>query len=156
MCQWQSKRAVKGMLVSLAVVFVMIQLIPVSRLNPPETGPLDAPGATLGLLKRACYDCHSNETRWHWYSYIAPASWLVSRHVSEARRRLNFSDWEAYASDPDTAAHKLAEIAAQVANQKMAPWYYRAIHREARLNFVERATLIRWARASFAAMRSPD
>jgi hypothetical protein len=107
-------------------------------------------------LKGACYDCHSNQTRWPWYSFIAPASWIVSHHVAEARQRLNFSEWEAYASDPDTASHKLAEIADEVASGKMAPWYYRSIHREARLNADERQALIRWARASSAAMRTSD
>ena|SRR6266851_1844333 len=149
-------RAVKAALASLAVLFITIQLIPVSRANPPEQNNPDAPAAIVRLLKRACYDCHSNQTRWPWYSFVAPASWLVSRHVAEARRRLNFSEWEAYASDPDTAAHKLAEIADQVASGKMAPWYYRAAHPEARLKPTERQALIRWARASWAAVRSSD
>jgi hypothetical protein len=115
-----------------------------------------APPTIVGLLKRACYDCHSNRTRWPWYSFIAPASWVVSRHVIEARRRLNFSEWDAYASDPDTAAHKLEEIADQVASRKMAPWYYRAMHPDARLNRSEREALIRWARTASAAMQSSD
>jgi cytochrome c551/c552 len=149
-------RAFKAALVSLAILFAIIQLIPVVRSNPPGASDPDAPAAIAGLLKRACYDCHSNETRWPWYSFIAPASWLVSHHVAEARRRLNFSEWEEYASDPDTASHKLAQIADQVASGKMAPWYYRAMHRDARLNPAERQALIRWAQASSAAMRSSD
>ncbi|MBV8453202.1 MAG: heme-binding domain-containing protein [Deltaproteobacteria bacterium] len=144
----------KVALVSFAVLCAAIQLIPVSRSNPPAARNPEAPTAIVRLLTRACYDCHSNQTRWPWYSFIAPASWLVSRHVAEARRRLNFSEWGAYASDPDTASHKLAEIADQVASGKMAPWYYRAMHRDAWLNPAERQALIRWARASSAAMRS--
>jgi hypothetical protein len=148
-------RVLKAALVSFAVLFA-IQLIPVSHSNPPEASNPEAPAAIVRLLMHACYDCHSNQTRWPWYSFIAPASWLVSRHVAEARQRLNFSEWEAYASDPDTASHKLAEIADQVASRKMAPWYYRAMHRDARLNPAERQALIRWARASSAAMKSSD
>jgi hypothetical protein len=72
------------------------------------------------------------------------------------RRHLNFSEWEAYASDPDTAYHKLAEIADEVAKGEMVPWYYRAMHQEVRLNTDERQALIRWVRASSAAMRTPD
>jgi hypothetical protein len=77
-------------------------------------------------------------------------------HVTEARRRLNFSEWEEYASDPDTASHKLGEIADQVASGKMSPWYYFAMHSAARLNFKERQAVIRWARTSSAAIRSVD
>jgi hypothetical protein len=149
-------RAVKAVLISLAILFAAIQLIPVSHANPSETSNPDAPAAIVRLLKRACYDCHSNQTRWPWYSFIAPASSLVSRHVAEARRRLNFSEWGAYASDPDTVSHKLAEIADKVASGKMAPWYYRAMHPDARLNPAERQALIRWARARSAATRSSD
>ena len=149
-------RAMKAALVSFVTLLAAVQLIPVSRSNPPEEGNPEAPAAIVRLLKRACYDCHSNETRWPWYSFIAPASWLVSRHVVEARRRLNFSEWGEYASDPDTASHKLGEIADQVASGKMAPWYYRAMHADARLNLAERQMLTRWARTSSAAMRSSD
>src|SRR6516225_9811056 len=127
-----------------AIIFAAVQLIPVSRSNPPDASNLYAPAGIAGLLKRACNDCHSNQTRWPWYSFIAPVSWVVSRHVAEARRRLNFSEWEAYTSDPDTASHKLAQIADQVASGKMAPWYYRVMHRDARLNPAQRQELIRW------------
>lgn len=149
-------RAAKRAIASLAVIFVGFQLIPAARSNPPEIGSPQAPTAVLGLLKHACYDCHSNETRWPWYSYVAPVSWMVSRHVTEARRRLNFSEWAAYASDPNTASHKLTEVADQVSNGKMAPWYYCLMNPHARLTSAEREQLIRWARTSAAAMKSPD
>jgi Haem-binding domain len=149
-------RAAKVVMVLVAVNFAAIQLIPVARSNPPDAGDPDAPAAIVGLLKRACYDCHSNQTRWPWYSFVAPVSWLVSQHVTEARQHLNFSEWEAYTSDPDTASHKLSEIADQVAGRKMAPWYYRAMHPDARLNGTERQALISWARTTSAAMKSSD
>ena len=149
-------RAAKAAVLSLAVAFVAVQLIPVSRSNPPETSDPEAPAAIVLLLKRACYDCHSNQTRWPWYSFVAPASWAVSRHVIEARQHLNFSEWEAYASDPQTAVHKLAEIADQVTSGKMAPWYYRIMHPASRLNRAERDELIRWARDEAAAIRASE
>jgi len=149
-------RAAKAAMVALAVAFAVIQLIPVARSNPPEAGDPAAPVAIVRILKRACYDCHSNQTQWPWYSFVAPVSWLVSRHVTEARQRLNFSEWEAYTSDPETASHKLAGIADQVSGEKMAPWYYRAVHPQARLSHAERQQLIRWARATSAALRSSD
>lgn len=150
----QQMRVVRALAMLLGVFFVGIQLVPVARSNPPEEGNPDAPPAILRVLKRACYDCHSNQTRWPWYSYIAPISWVVSRHVLEARRRLNFSEWEAYASDPDTASHKLGEIADEVSTGRMAPLYYRAMHAGARLNHAERDQLIRWAQAGSATRRA--
>jgi hypothetical protein len=149
-------RVAKAAVTWLGVAFAAIQIIPAARSNPPEASAPTAPVAIVALLKRACYDCHSNRTRWPWYSYVAPASWVVSRHVIDARRRLNFSEWEAYASDPDTAAHKLAEIADPVSKGEMAPRYYRMMHPAAQLNRVEREELVRWARASSAATRSSD
>ena len=147
-------RVLKAGTLGLFISFVAIQVIPVARTNPPDVSNPDAPPTIAAILKHACYDCHSNETRWPWYSFVAPASWLVSRHVAEARRHLNFSEWEAYASDPDTAAYKLDEIAEQVTDRKMAPWYYRAMHSAARLNPTERQALIHWARSSSAKMRA--
>jgi hypothetical protein len=149
-------RVVKAAAILLAIALPAIQLIPASHSNPPEASDPDAPAPIVRILKRACYDCHSNQTRWPWYSFVAPASWLVSRHVTEARQRLNFSEWEAYASDPDTASHKLTEIADQVSGEKMAPWYYRAMHPQARLSRAERRRLIDWARARSAAMKTSD
>lgn len=74
----------------LIVVFVAIQLIPVNRVNPPVTSTIkwDSP-QTEALAKRACMDCHSNETVWPWYSYVAPASWLIYYDVQRGRRQLN-------------------------------------------------------------------
>jgi heme-binding protein len=149
-------RVANGAAILLALAFVVVQLIPAPRTNPPGGADPEAPAVIVRLLRRACYDCHSNQTRWPWYSHLAPGSWLISRHVAEARRRLNFSEWQAYSSDPDTASHKLGEIAEQVSNGKMAPWYYRAMHPAARLSHAERQELIRWARASSAALRTSD
>ena len=83
---------------SLVAVVVGIQAVRPSRVNPPvdpsmrlEAGPVPTPVAAL--LRRACYDCHSNETHWPWYSSVAPTSWLVSRDVVTARKQINFSRW---------------------------------------------------------------
>jgi hypothetical protein len=149
-------RAAKAAAISVAVLFALIQLFPVSHSNPPVSSDPRALAPISGMLKRACYDCHSNQTGWPWYSFVAPASWVVSRHITEARQHLNFSEWDAYASDPETAAHKLAEVADQVASGKMAPWYYRVTHPAARLNRAERYELIRWARDKAAYIRASE
>lgn len=128
----------------LAVILAAVQLVPVDRSAPPAEGKLAAPPDVKRILDAACYDCHSNRTRWPWYSRIAPLSWIVVRHVQTARRRLNFSDWSDYASDPGTLAHKLDQIRSSIADGSMAPWYYRMLHREARLSAVDRRAIALW------------
>ena len=80
------KKLQKYAVLALAAVFVAIQLVPVHRDNPPVASDLDAPADVKSILRRACYDCHSNETRWPWYAYVAPVSWLVAHDVEEGRR----------------------------------------------------------------------
>ena len=134
-----------------ATLFLAAQCIRIApRTNPPirgdlVAGDLVAPPAVRQVLRAACYDCHSNATRWPWYSAVAPLSWWIVHHVNEGRRRLNCSEWDAYASDPDTAAQKLGEIARFVTNGEMAPWYYRALYPDARLTAEQRAIVARWA-----------
>src|SRR6187401_2020529 len=106
------KRVLKWILIGGAALFVVIQLVPVDRTNPTGGKPFDAPANVQAIVKRACYDCHSNETKWPWYAYVAPVSWLVAKDVREARRRLNFSDWGNY--HPDRQEHKIQEIWEQV------------------------------------------
>jgi hypothetical protein len=129
-----------------AIAIVAIQFVPVERRNFPIRGDLRAPPPVKAALRKACYDCHSNQTRWPWYGAIAPVSWLVAHEVNEGRRRLNFSDWDAYASDPATASQKLNEIADLVIDGKMAPWYYVAMHPGARLPQAQQEMVAGWAR----------
>ncbi|HJU29581.1 MAG TPA: heme-binding domain-containing protein, partial [Candidatus Binataceae bacterium] len=125
-------------------VFGLMQLVRYPRTNPPIRGDLEAPAAVKATLRRACYGCHSNETRWPWYSAIAPASWLAHYDVTEARRRLNFSEWADYAYDPGTRAHKLEEMAELISSREMPPWYYCMMHPEARLDRAQRESMLRW------------
>jgi hypothetical protein len=101
---------------------------------------VDSP-RTRQLAKRACYDCHSNETAWPWYSRIAPVSWLTGRDVRQGRSRLNFSEW----NDPLDQADDGSE---EVQAGNMPPWFYLPMHPEARLTPEERAALARGLRKS--------
>jgi hypothetical protein len=130
----------------VAAILIAIQFVPVDRRNFPATDGPPAPVSVKAALRGACYDCHSNRTRWPWYSAVAPASWWAAHEVNEGRRRLNFSAWSDYASDPGTESQKLDEIADFVASGAMAPWYYRALHQEARLPKQQRAQVVNWAR----------
>ena len=129
-------------LLGLGAALVAIQLVPVDRTSPPVAAEIQAPANVRAVLKRACYDCHSNETAWPWYSRVAPVSWLVARDVREGRKELNFSDWGGY--EPRRQARKLKETREEVAKGEMPPWFYVAVHREAALSADDEALLREW------------
>ena len=114
---------------------LVIQLLPLGRdhTNPPvrQEPAWDAP-ESRELAVRACFDCHSNETVWPWYSHVAPASWLVWSDVMRGRRKLNFSEW-------DRPQREVRKTVAEVRRGSMPPWYYPW----ARLSAAEREVLLR-------------
>lgn len=128
---------------ALVVPALAIQLVPVQRTNPPVEADVGAPPEVDRILRRACYDCHSNETSWPWYAYVAPASWFVTGHVNEARGDLNFSHWPAF--DLDEQDHAFDDIRKQVKSEAMPLPSYLWLHPEARLDERERKILIDWA-----------
>ena len=140
---------------AIGAIVVGAQFVRFDRTAPPVHGDPAAPPEVMRTLRGACYDCHSNETEWPWYSQVAPFSWLLQRDVDEGRRRLNFSEWDEYASDPGTASGKLAEIASSVARGGMAPWYYRVLHPAARLSPAQRELLRQWAEGAVGQERPP-
>ena len=112
-----------------------IQLVPYGRdqSNPPVTGePQWDSAETRALAKTACFDCHSNETVWPWYTNVAPASWLVMRDVEKGRSKLNFSEWGS-GRQPDRD-----EIIEVILESQMPPPQYTLIHSEARLSQAQR------------------
>ncbi len=137
----------KSLVVGLAaalIVFGVIQLIPVSHTNPAVVvePTWDAP-QTRNLAESACFNCHSNETEWPWYSKIAPVSWLTSHDVTDGREHLNFSDW----SQHHAGINEITEV---INSGEMPPWYYTINHPEARLSDQEKADLIAGLQATFA------
>jgi hypothetical protein len=142
------KKPVRIGIVVIAALFVAIQLVPVKRENPPGETRLSVPADVRAVLERSCFDCHSNETEWPWYAYVAPASWLVASDVNEARHHLNFSDWDAMeASRRDRATHEIQE---EVEEGEMPPGTYLALHADARLSDADRETIRRWAEGTSA------
>ena len=128
---------VRGLLAASAL-FVLLQLVPYGwwHENPPVRADAPWPDAESAALARdACYSCHSNETDWPLYSYVAPMSWLVRADVESGRDELNFSDWD---EDGDRA-DKAVEA---VADGEMPPRRYTLLHPEARLSDEEVAQLI--------------
>jgi hypothetical protein len=148
-----NKMMVRRALLAAVAALVLVQLVPVDRSNPPVEAEVAAPPEVRAILRRACYDCHSNETVWPWYGRIAPVSWLLQRDIREGRKEVNFSVFGQY---PDKRRQrKWLEIPEQVEKREMPPWFYTTIHREARLSEADREALVRWARASAAAGSRP-
>jgi len=141
-------KALKIAALVCAVALLFAQLIRIETSNPPVRADLTA-GPVKPVLQKSCYSCHSNETVWPWYSGVAPASWLVGRDVREGRGHLNFSDWGNY--DRDTRVHKLRDIADEVKEGAMPPWYYTLFHREARLSASGRDQILGWVAESLEA-----
>lgn len=125
-------------------LFIVIQFIPYGRnhTNPPVVAEpqWDTP-QTRELAVRACFDCHSNETSWPWYTNVAPVSWLTQRDVEEGRQRLNFSQWGQRRQEMD-------EIAEVIYNGEMPPAQFLITHPEARLTDPEKQQLIQGLQAS--------
>ena len=127
----------------LVPVAILIQVFPrVERTNPPVTGEIEAPPEVMAILRRSCYDCHSNETRWPWYSQVAPVSWLVSKDVREARFKINFSTWAEIPSMYKVLYR--GEILKQVENGAMPLAKYIWLHRDAEITPADLDTLRRW------------
>jgi mono/diheme cytochrome c family protein len=124
-------------LAAVALV-ALAQLVPYGRshTNPPvKAEPQWSSPQTRALAVKACFDCHSNETTWPWYSNVAPVSWLVQSDVSGGRSALNFSDWN--------RAHEGAgDVIEAVSGGSMPPWYYTIEHPEAKLSATEKQALM--------------
>lgn len=137
----------------LVATFIAIQFIPVHRSNPPIEADVGAPSEVKDVLERSCYDCHSNETRWPWYSRVAPISWLVAWDVREGREALNFSTWNRLSTHEQV--EMLEESWEVVDEGEMPLWYYLPAHPEARIRAQDRAVLRAWA-AEGTAEHSPS
>ena len=132
-----------------AFVFLGMQFVPTS--TTPKTSA--APGVHMAevidpqvgaILDRSCQDCHSNHTNWPWYSRVAPASWIVSRHVSQGREMLDFSDW---ADAPHSDDERML-ICDAVSSRSMPLASYTMIHSKAKLSELDVKLICDWAAAS--------
>jgi hypothetical protein len=141
-------------LVIVAALLVGAQLVPVDRTNPADGGKIVAPADVSAVLERSCYDCHSNRTKWPWYSSVAPVSWLVAHDVGEGRQHLNFSQWGGYSSRD---RGRLAETAVEeVAKGAMPMKIYLLMHRGAKVDASGLEILRRWARDERASADGED
>lgn len=137
----------RGTFFALAVL-LLIQLIPYGRSHPNpavNAEPAWSQPEIRRLVEAACFDCHSNQTRWPWYSHVAPVSWVVYRDTVKGRQALNFSEWGG------AQLEAASEAAESVLEGEMPPALYLLGHPEARLSPADRQRLIDGLRATFGA-----
>lgn len=142
------KKWVKFALIGLGAVLLLMQFVRIDKSAPAVDPSADfltmtnAPAEMAALIRAACYDCHSYETKYPWYANIAPASLWVANHIEEGREHLNFSNWASYSAGKQ--AHKLEECAEEVAEGHMPEKSYTWMHPEARLDEVQRQAMAQW------------
>jgi cytochrome c551/c552 len=134
------------MLLGVGILIVgcgVLQLVPVTRGNPPVVSDIPTTPEVKAVLQRACYDCHSYETVWPSYARVAPVSWLIAHDVREGRNELHFSAWDQYTARQQ--ATKRQESWEKIAAGIMPPWSSTILHPEARLSAADLALLRAWA-----------
>lgn len=104
----------------------------------------NVPGNVLSVLKRACYDCHSNNSSYPWYTNIQPLGWWIQRHIDEGKEHFNFSEFASYSIKK--AAHKMEEVAEEVEEGEMPLTNYTWMHAEAKLTDSEKELIVSWAK----------
>jgi hypothetical protein len=150
------KKKMKWIFAAFVAVFALLQFTNPARTNPPVVHDLMAtsvpPPEIAAMLHAACYDCHSYETKWPWYSHVAPVSWLIASDVKDGRRDMNFSDWPG--NDPMRAAKRLEDMSEKIGYDEMPPEKYRLIHAGARLTETQRKELTDWLDAEAARLKT--
>ena len=138
----------KKILVSLLILLLVAQFFRIDKTNLEINLAKDfvtitsAPVEVQTILQTSCYDCHSNNVVYPWYSNIAPFSWWLKHHVNEGRSHLNFSEWGNYTAKK--ANHKLEECVEMVEEDKMPMNSYTIMHSNAKLNDAQKKLLINW------------
>lgn len=138
------RRKVGWVAIAVAVGGIGLQFVPLEYPpdNPPAEATISGPAPVVELLRRSCFDCHSNETRWPFYAYVAPLSWGVTGDVAGARSRMNFSEWEGLrAGFKRRFSRKIVE---RVENREMPLPRYLWLHWNARVTDQELEVLRAW------------
>jgi len=146
------KKWLKRIGLVLVLIAVGIQFVPGRRPEPATVDPAQSL-AMHPVFARACIDCHSNQTRWPWYSHVAPTSWFVTGHVNHARRHMNLSEWARY--DAGEADHKLKSICRMAGNGKMPLPSYLPMHPDAKLSPEDIKALCAWTEQERARLTAP-
>ena len=138
----------KKIIIGILILLVLIQFFRINKTNPEFNHEKDyltsveTPENISNMLKNACYDCHSYETNYPWYSNVAPISWMLKSHVNEGRHHVNFSLWGDFDSENKSAIkHEIVEV---LEEGEMPLASYTRMHPEAKLTNDQKETLINW------------
>ena len=139
---------IKRLLILIVVLLVVIQFVPIKtpsnnvNISNDLVSVEKLDGDVSVILKTSCYDCHSNQTPYPWYSHVAPVSWLVANDVKEGRAKLNFSDWKL--NNKRRKIRQLEDIKEQVQQGEMPMGIYTVIHKKAKLTESQKQLLVKW------------
>lgn len=141
-------RIIKKVAGGLLVAFILLQLVPRSVNKTVGISPMDimnqyqVPPGVQSVLKKACYDCHSNNTHYPWYAHVQPARLFLDNHVNKGKEELNFNEYGAYSKKRQF--NKLRSIGETLEEGTMPLKSYRLVHADARLSAEEKAMVLKW------------
>ena len=149
----------KRILIVLLVIFVIIQFIRPAKNVHAGAQPnhvmknFPASPEVRSIMEKACFDCHSNNTTYPWYSYIQPFAWWLNDHIEEGKKEVNYDEFLSYT--PKKQHKKFEETAELVKEGEMPLKSYTWIHRDAKLTDAERQAIVNWATRSAATISYP-
>lgn len=145
----EGMKLIKKIMLGLLIILILIQFIQPARnkgssLSSTDlTKAMQVPENVQGILKIACYDCHSNNTNYPWYAKVQPFGWLLAKHIRNGKAEINFNEFGSYSLRRQIS--KLSGIAKSVEKERMPLSSYKLLHKNARLSEEDRALLIGWA-----------
>ncbi len=139
----------KKVLLGILVVLILIQIIRPEKNNSKNvindiSTVIEVPKEVQDIIKTSCADCHSNHTKYPWYSEIAPVSWYLAQHVNEGKEHLNFSEWTTY--NKNQKSHILKDLKEELDEHKMPLESYLLVHKEANMTKEQYAVLLNWVK----------
>jgi cbb3-type cytochrome oxidase cytochrome c subunit len=150
----KTKLSLKRIGIAFIVLFIVIQVFRINKTITPVNEQTDFMAVTqtnpevATILKNACYDCHSNQPTYPWYTSVAPVSWWIKNHINEGSKHLNFSIWQTYTVKRKD--HKLEECVEMIEEGEMPMNSYTWMHQEAKLTDAQKQLLIDWFKAEKA------
>ena len=145
------RRRIRSWLPGVILVLALLQFFQPTPPGPvlPGDGPIgnhvDVPPRVDAILRTACYDCHSGETRWPWYARVSPVSWIIAGDIEHGRGNLDFSQWSTHPTREPTQVQRLRWICRDMLEDVMPPRSYRWMHREARLSAQQKDMICVWS-----------
>jgi hypothetical protein len=141
------KKWLKLLLLAVLIVFIVIQFFPAEKnisagQNTDISHTYPVPPAVQALLNEACYDCHSNNTNYPWYTRVQPFGWWLANHIKNGKKELNFHEFSSYSLRRQVS--KLKAISGSLKDGSMPLKSYTLIHRDARLSATEKKDIIAW------------